>query len=112
MKEFEKSIKNNSKTKYYKNKQIGNKPWLDSDLKLELKKRKELLNLKKNNPNSDTFKKEFIKQKNRVKTKIIGKKRTFFDSKFIDSINNPKKFWNNINELIYNKNRKKMSLQK
>lgn len=101
---FTKSVKTNTKTKLIRNVHDNKKIWLDSDLKLELKKRKELFKFKKNNPENSIYKKEFNKQKNKVKFKIIEKKREFFDSKFIKTIDDPKKFWNNINELIYNKN--------
>lgn len=53
------------------------------------------------------YKSEFNKQKNKVGAKIIQKRKEFFDSKFIDTINDPKKFWKNINSLIYNKNSEK-----
>lgn len=104
---FTNSIKSNSKTKSTTQNYTHKIHWLDSDLKLELKKRKKLFKQKQENPNNDTYKKEFIKQKNKVKTKITEKRKEFLDSRFKNSVDNPKKFWNNINELLYNKSIKK-----
>lgn len=42
-----------------------------------------------------------------MKFKILEKRKEFFDSKFINTINNPKIFWNNINTLLYNRNSNK-----
>lgn len=42
-----------------------------------------------------------------MKTKIIEKRKKFFDKKFLDTVNDPRKFWHNINSLLYNKNSKK-----
>ena len=78
---FSNSVKNHSQIKYYKNSPIEKKPWIDGELKIELKKRKELYNLKKNNPQSLVFKSEFNKQKNKVGVKIIQKRKEFFDSR-------------------------------
>ncbi|MBN1252535.1 MAG: reverse transcriptase family protein, partial [Bacteroidales bacterium] len=107
MKVFSELIKNHSQTKIYKNNLVEKKPWIDRELKIELKKRKELYNLKKNNPHNLALKTEFNRQKNKVGAKIIQNRKEFFDNKFRNSVNDPKKFWSNINSLLYNKNSEK-----
>ena len=62
-----------------------------------------------NDPSNLTLKKEFNIQKNKIKFKIIEKRKHFFDDKFSATVNDPKKFWSNINTLIYNKNSEKNS---
>ena len=79
------------------------KIWIDNEIKIELKKRKNLFDLKKNNPNNEIYRTEFNKQKKLVKNAIIEKRKKYFDTKFENTLNNPKLFWKNINELVYNK---------
>lgn len=74
-------VKENTKTKLINNVNIKNKIFIDEDLKLELKKRKQLYQTKTNNPNNEIHKREFNKQKNKVKLKILEKKTAIFRCK-------------------------------
>ena len=85
------------------------KNWIDNEIKIELKKRKNLFDMKKKNPNNVIYRSAFNKQKKLVRNAIIEKKKKYFDEKFEKTLNNPKLFWKNINELIYNKQGEKGS---
>lgn len=79
------------------------KEWIDKEIKIELKKRKNLFELKKKNPNNEIYRSEFNKQKKLVKNAIVEKRKKYYDKKFEKTLNNPKLFWKNNNELVYNK---------
>lgn len=103
MEKFSETIKSNSRAKTFNNNNNNKQHWVDKELRFELNKRKELFKAKQMNPNNEIIRGEFNRQKNKVKTKIIEKRKQFFDNKFSITVDDPKRFWANINFLLYNK---------
>lgn len=73
------------------------KPWIDTQTKIEIKKRNKLFKLYRNNTISGP---SYRRYRNKVTELIRFKKRTYFENKFEEYKDNTKEMWRLINDTI------------
>jgi hypothetical protein len=79
------------------------KPFMTSEILSLISIRNKYLHLKAKFPHCDTFAIRFRHYRSLVRKKISLVKKSFYDKKFQDNVNNPRVTWQYLNSLIYNK---------
>lgn len=85
------------------NKKRYRKPYLTSTLLSLINIKDRMYKLMKTYPEDAELKTNFRSFKNQLTNKLRAAKNTFYNNKIINEVNDPKKLWQTINTLIYNK---------
>ena len=79
------------------------KPYIDRKTRDFIEIRNKFINLKAKYPDCIEIKTRFKYYRNLVNRLVRKSKKVYYDMKFAESINDPRRTWQNINSALYNK---------